>query len=62
MSKGKNNYPLPIRLDLETRNRIAVAANRLKTGRSAIVRLALANMLPQIEAGYIKLNEVVEHA
>lgn len=51
--------PFALRLEAGLRQRVHEAARRLGTTRSGVVRLALLNQLPEIEAGRLTLKEVV---
>ena len=51
--------PFALRLEAGLRQRVHQAARRLGTTRSGVVRLALLNQLPEIEAGRLTLKEVV---
>ena len=49
--------PIPVRLDERTCLRLKRAAEKVGINNvSAIIKLAIANQLPQIEAGFIQLN------
>jgi len=48
--------PVPIRLDKETRRRLDDAARKLSSKRAAVVRLAIHQLLPDIEAGTLILK------
>jgi len=49
------NFPIPVRLDAETRARTKNAATRLGVSASGIIRLSLMTALDGIEAGRITL-------
>lgn len=48
--------PIPVRLDAPTKRRLRTAAKRLGSTTSAVIRLSIVNLLPQIESGVIVLN------
>jgi len=48
--------PIPVRLDPKTCARLDSAAEAIGGNRSTIVRLAILNQLPDIEAGRITLK------
>lgn len=47
---------MPVRLDRDIRDRIEIAATRMRTPRSAIIRMAILNTLGEIEGGYIRFS------
>ncbi len=49
--------PVPIRIDRVLMGRLARAAKRMGAPRSTVIRFAILNQLPQIEAGIITLNK-----
>ena len=60
---SKRSIPIPVKLSPDIIARLNAASKKLGlNNRSAVMKLAIVNQLSQIEAGYIKLNEVVEHA
>lgn len=48
--------PIPVRLDSKTRRRIRECAKAIGGNSSTVIRLAILNQLPDIEAGHIKLS------
>lgn len=57
MSAGNDQTrPVPIRLAPEIRGRLDTAAKRLASNRSAVIRLAIFQMLPEIESGHLVLR------
>lgn len=48
--------PVPIRLDERTRERLEKAARRLTSTRAGVIRLAIVQFLPDVEAGQINLK------
>ena len=48
--------PVPIRLDQQSRDRLDRAAKKLSSNRAAVVRLAIFQLLPDIEAGTLTLK------
>lgn len=48
--------PVPIRLDLDLSARLARAAKRMGSTTSGVIRFAVINQLPEIEAGRITLR------
>lgn len=55
--KSSLTYPLPIRLDKHTRDRVAIAAERLGTPKSTIIRMGILQMIGQIESGIISVPQ-----
>lgn len=54
--KKETTKPVPVRFNKVTRNRLDNAAKKLSSNRAAIVRLAVHQLLPEIEAGTITLK------
>jgi predicted transcriptional regulator len=54
--KKPRTKPVPIRLDHATTGRLDLAAKRLSSNRAAVIRLAIHQMLPDIEAGQLTLK------
>jgi len=50
--------PVPIRLDQADRDRLDIAATKLSSNRAAVIRLAIHQLLPDIEAGRIILKSL----
>jgi hypothetical protein len=50
-TKCPRTRPIPIRLTAFTTNRLDAAARRLSSNRAAVIRLAIHQLLPDIEAG-----------
>lgn len=48
--------PIPIRFDAQVRSRLIRAARRMGSNPSAVIRFAVLQQLPQIEAGIIVLT------
>jgi len=48
--------PVPIRLNQHSRDRLDRAVKKLSSNRAAVVRLAIDQFLPQVEAGTINLH------
>ena len=48
--------PIPIRMDKQLRQRVALAASKLGTARSSIIRMGILIILKQVDAGFINLN------
>lgn len=53
----ETTVPVPIRMTEALRGRVRRAARRMRTNSSAVMRFAIANQLPAIEAGEITLHE-----
>jgi predicted transcriptional regulator len=50
---------IPIRLDIDLRERLSRAARKMGSNRSSVIRFAIMNQLPEIEAGQITLRKEV---
>lgn len=55
-AKKEQTKPVPVRFDETTRARLGRAAKKLSSNRAAVVRLAVYQLLPEIEAGSITLK------
>jgi hypothetical protein len=62
MKHGEPTVPIPVRLDERTRGRLDKAAKKMGSTRSSMIRFAVLNQLPQIEAGKITLAAETEAA
>lgn len=51
----KETKPIPVRINKTTRTRIRSAARKMNLPDSAVIRLGVMLILPQIEAGLIKV-------
>ena len=49
--------PIPVRLNRDTRVQLDSAARRLASNRACVIRLAIYQLLPDVEAGRITLKE-----
>jgi len=56
MNATLKTYPIPLRLDRDLRRRIDIASRRLHAPRSTIMRMALLNILGDIESGVIRFQ------
>jgi hypothetical protein len=56
MRVKKKTRTIPIRMDDLTADRLDSAAGRLSSTRAAVVRLAIFQLLPQVEAGRLILK------
>jgi len=57
MKSQKITFPIPVRLDEKTRNRLKSAAQRMGATTSAVMRFAVINQLRQIETGVVILAD-----
>jgi predicted DNA-binding protein len=48
--------PVPVRLNAESRDRLDSAAKKLSSNRASVIRLAIQQLLPAIEAGTLNLK------
>lgn len=48
--------PVPIRIDARTDERLRRAAKKMGSNRASVIRFAIINQLPDIEAGHITLR------
>lgn len=55
-TKKQPTKPVPIRMDKDQRDRLDSAAKKLSSNRAAVVRLAIQQLLPEIEAGTLTLK------
>jgi predicted transcriptional regulator len=62
MKHMEPTVPIPVRLDDRTRGRLDRAAKKMGSNRSSVIRFAVINQLPQIEAGKITLAADAEAA
>lgn len=53
---------VPVRISAEEDRRIKLTARRLRTSAAAIVRLAIASQLRDIETGAIKIPDIAARA
>jgi len=53
--KRAASFPIPVRLDDDTRRRLKRAARKIGGTTSSVIRLAIFHQLPQIESGRIEL-------
>jgi predicted DNA-binding protein len=51
-----NTRPVPIRLDKDLSDRLTKAAKKMGSTASGVIRFAVVNQLPEIEAGRITLH------
>lgn len=54
--KKEKTTPIPVRFTQRATDRIDRAAGRLSSNRAAVIRLAIEQLLPDIEAGRIILK------
>jgi|GEM_PF-6246114 len=54
--KKEPTKPIPVRLTKRSTDRIDRAAGKLSTNRASIIRLAVEQLLPDIEAGRLILK------
>ncbi len=54
--KKSPTKPVPIRLDQDSRDRLDSAAIKLSSNRAGVIRLAILQLLPEIEAGTLRLK------
>lgn len=57
LPKRPKSCPVPIRFDHGTRYRISLAAERLGSSASAVVRFAVLRGLEEIESGSIRVPQ-----
>jgi len=55
-SKTEKTKPIPVRLSDLTRGRLDKAAKRLSSTRAGVIRFAISQLLPDVEAGRINLK------
>lgn len=55
MAKPPVSKPIPVRFKADTHARISRASKRANLPASQIIRLGVLHVLPQIEAGILKL-------
>jgi hypothetical protein len=48
--------PIPVRFNLLTASRLTAAAKKIASNRAVIIRLAVLQVLPEIEAGHLRLK------
>jgi hypothetical protein len=48
--------PIPIRFDRSTLNRVDLAAKKLGTAKSSLIRMAVCILLDQINSGHIEIG------
>ncbi len=51
----KQTRPIPIRLTDSVCARLDLAAGRISSSRSCVIRLAILKILPEIESGHLRL-------
>lgn len=61
-SENTRTKPIPIRMDAVLRSRLDRAAKRLSSNRASVIRLAIRQILPEVESGHLILRDTEEAA